>query len=170
MVVKCAKNKLNTMLLEPQDVSASLLPGPIWNHSSSRQLPINLSEYNIHHPGRRFPSSASLRSGRISSPLLPQIRSSSGNLSEHNVHHPGASYPVICQPRARANLEPTTPPDPLSRNGPTSQSRSQPVSIESNSHAPAQLRLAMHEQIEIEIKTDFPLQGGRTSRTSSRNL
>jgi hypothetical protein len=36
------------------------------------------------------------------------------------------------------------------------------------SHAPAQLRLARtHERIEIEIEIDFPVPGGRTSRTSS---
>ena len=35
------------------------------------------------------------------------------------------------------------------------------------SHAPAQLRLATHERIEIEIEINFPVTGGRINRTSS---
>ena len=35
------------------------------------------------------------------------------------------------------------------------------------SHAPVQLRLATHAQLAIEIKINFPVPGGRTSRTNS---
>ena len=46
-----------------------------------------------------------------------------------------------------------------------------PSDEEALSHALAQLRLARthgtHERIEIEIEIDFPVCGGRTSRTNS---
>ena len=43
-----------------------------------------------------------------------------------------------------------------------------PAAEEASLHARAQLRLARtHDRIEIEIEIDFPVSGGRTSRTSS---
>ena len=45
--------------------------------------------------------------------------------------------------------------------------RLEPQLQESSSHVPAQLRIATHERIEIEIEINFPVRGGRINRTSS---